>query len=71
MPKVQEFSYPWARDLLLIMNSDGLTSHWHLERHAGLMFKVPALIASVLYRDFSRGRDDLTVLVAREREASP
>ena len=29
------------------------------------------LIAGVLYRDFARGRDDLTVVVARERRPRP
>ncbi len=66
--KAQEFSYPWARDLLLVMNSDGLGSHWRLDRHSGLLAKHPTLIAGVLYRDFKRGRDDVTVLVGRERE---
>ena len=26
----------------------------------------PAVIAGVLYRDFNRGRDDVTVVVAKE-----
>lgn len=69
MHKAHEFLYPWARDLLLVMNSDGLTSHWQLERYAGLMVRSPGVLAGVLYRDFARGRDDLTVLVARERGA--
>jgi hypothetical protein len=30
------------------------------------MQRHPALIAGVLYRDFSRGRDDITVIAARE-----
>jgi hypothetical protein len=34
------------------------------------MVKSPAVLAGVLYRDFARGRDDLTVVVARERGAS-
>lgn len=68
--KVQEFAYAWARDLLLVMYSDGLTSHWQLERYQGLLLRSPGVIAGALYRDFSRGRDDATVLVARDREAS-
>ena len=34
----------------------------------GLIARDPALIAGVLYRDFQRGRDDVTVLVARAAE---
>ncbi len=64
--KFQEFVYPWEEGAALVMHSDGLTSHWHAERYPGLMAHHPALVAGVLYRDFTRGRDDVTVLVARE-----
>jgi hypothetical protein len=49
----------------LILHSDGLGTQWRLDRYPGLRQKHPSLIASVLYRDFNRGRDDVTVLVAR------
>jgi anti-sigma regulatory factor (Ser/Thr protein kinase) len=63
--RFQEFSYPWAEDSLIVMHSDGLASHWSLDRYPGLTSHHPALVAGVLYRDFTRGRDDVTVLVAR------
>jgi anti-sigma regulatory factor (Ser/Thr protein kinase) len=65
--RINEFSYPWPTDALLIMHSDGLGSRWQLERYPGLRERHPALIAGVLYRDWSRGRDDVTVLAARLR----
>jgi anti-sigma regulatory factor (Ser/Thr protein kinase) len=65
----KEYSYPWEPGALLIMHSDGLTSHWSLDPYPGLCARHPALIAAVMYRDFSRGRDDVTVLVAREASA--
>lgn len=34
--------------------------------YPGLLARAPSLIAGVLYRDFCRGRDDTTVLVARQ-----
>ncbi|HEY9727420.1 MAG TPA: ATP-binding SpoIIE family protein phosphatase [Chroococcales cyanobacterium] len=64
--KIQEFTYPWSSGGLLVMHSDGLKSQWRLDRYPGLFAKHPSLIAGVLYRDFNRGRDDVTVLVARE-----
>lgn len=64
--KIQQFTYPWHQDGVLIMHSDGLGSHWNIERYPGLAMRHPSLIAGVLYRDFNRGRDDVTVLVARE-----
>lgn len=64
--KIQAFSYSWMRGGLLIMHSDGLRTQWRLDRYPRLFTHHPSLIAGVLYRDFNRGRDDVTVLVARE-----
>jgi anti-sigma regulatory factor (Ser/Thr protein kinase) len=68
-PRVQVFSYPWPEGAMLVMTSDGVTSHWTLNAYPGLWQRDPFLIAGVLYRDFVRGRDDATVVVARERAA--
>lgn len=68
--RFQEFSYPWPEKALLVMHSDGLSSHWDLERYPGLLLKHPQLIAGLLYRDAGRGRDDATVLTAREVSAA-
>ena len=63
--KIQEFTYPWYTNGLLIMHSDGLSTQWRLDRYPGLSQKHPSLIAGILYRDFHRDRDDVTVLVAK------
>ena len=47
------------------MHSDGLGTHWDLGTYPGLTARHPGLIASVLYRDFARRRDDVTVIVAK------
>jgi anti-sigma regulatory factor (Ser/Thr protein kinase) len=65
MHKAQAFQVDWPRDALLILHSDGLATRWDLSRYPGLTLRHPALIAAALYRDFARGRDDLTVFVAR------
>jgi anti-sigma regulatory factor (Ser/Thr protein kinase) len=62
----RSFEYPWASDAVLIVHTDGLGSHWAIDRYPGLLVRHPSIIAAVLYRDFSRQRDDVTVLVARE-----
>lgn len=64
--RFQAFDYPAQRSWLLIMHSDGLGSSWSLDRYPGLSAADPMLVAAVLYRDFSRGRDDVTVVVARD-----
>jgi anti-sigma regulatory factor (Ser/Thr protein kinase) len=69
--KIQEFAAPWPPGGLLVMHSDGVASHWDLGAYPGLSVRHPALIAAVLYRDFSRGRDDVTVVVARQRSVQP
>jgi len=64
--KVQEFTYPWPTDGLLILHSDGVATHWNLDEYAGLRMKHPSVIAGVLFRDHARARDDATVVVVRD-----
>ena len=61
--KFMEVTHSWKPGTLLIMHSDGLVSHWTLNEYPGLLARDPTLIAAVLFRDFTRGRDDVTVLV--------
>ena len=61
-----EFEYPFDPGSLLVMCSDGIGTSWTLDGYPGLNGAHPSLIAAVLYRDFTRVRDDATVLVVRE-----
>jgi anti-sigma regulatory factor (Ser/Thr protein kinase) len=63
--KLQEFTYPWPADGLVLLHSDGIHTSWNLDAYPGLEGSHAALIAGVLYRDQDRGRDDATVVVAR------
>lgn len=65
MRRVQVFNYPWSESSILIMHSDGLGTSWTLDQYPGLSQHSPALIAGVLFRDFCRGRDDATIVVAK------
>lgn len=65
LPRLQQFSYPWSADTLLVMTSDGVKNHWRLDKYAGLMNRHPSLIAGVLFRDHSRKTDDTTAAVFR------
>jgi hypothetical protein len=51
------------------MHSDGLMTRWKLDYLPGLAMKDPSLIAAVLFRDFARDLDDVTVVVARQRSS--
>jgi anti-sigma regulatory factor (Ser/Thr protein kinase) len=63
--KIQTFPYPLADGSRLVLFSDGLQSRWTLDRYPALRLADPVLLAAVLYRDFARGRDDVTVVAAR------
>lgn len=64
---VTEFSYSWpGPGSTLVMHSDGIIGRWKLENYPGIITRDPAMLAALIYRDCSRGRDDATVLVARE-----
>jgi anti-sigma regulatory factor (Ser/Thr protein kinase) len=57
--------YPCAPGSLAVLHSDGLLSRWSLDPYPGLAACHPSVVTSVLYRDFFRGRDDVTVLAVR------
>ncbi|HKO59105.1 MAG TPA: serine/threonine protein kinase, partial [Thermoanaerobaculia bacterium] len=57
--------YPWSPSSILIMHSDGIGTSWTLDSYPGLTQRAPEIIAAVLFRDFCRGTDDATVVVAK------
>ena len=59
--RTQGFDFPAARGKLLLMHSDGLQSRWNLRDYPGLVTRHPAVVTALLYRDYNRGRDDVTV----------
>jgi anti-sigma regulatory factor (Ser/Thr protein kinase) len=66
----QPFEFSPARGRMLILHSDGLQTRWNLRDYPGLVTRHPAVVAALLHRDFSRGRDDAAVLAIR-LEISP
>jgi anti-sigma regulatory factor (Ser/Thr protein kinase)/serine/threonine protein phosphatase PrpC len=68
--RIQEFTFPWKPNDLLVMHSDGISSHWDVDKFPGLLSREPALIASIIHDQAVRGRDDATVLTARLRSAA-
>ena len=67
LQRIQEFAFPWNSNSILVMHSDGLRTNWDLSVYPGIWSKHPGLIAGILFRDFYRDRDDVTVLVAKSR----
>lgn len=64
--RIEEVSLPWPARGLLVMYTDGLGTPRELGTYPGLMERHPSLVAGVLWRDLARGRDDVTVVVAKE-----
>ncbi|GJG86927.1 transcriptional regulator [Gemmatimonadetes bacterium T265] len=64
--KVQELAYAWPVGAIAVFHTDGIRSRWQLERYPGLAARRPAVISAVLWRDYSRARDDATVVVVRD-----
>ncbi len=67
--KIQEFTYPWDENGLIVMHSDGIGTRWHLDDYPGLALRHPSVIAGVLYRDFRHQRDDCLVMVGKNKRA--
>jgi anti-sigma regulatory factor (Ser/Thr protein kinase) len=66
LPRVREFQYPWPEGGNFVMHSDGVSARWRPDSYPGVLDGDAALLAGVLFRDFSRGRDDATVVVVRD-----
>lgn len=65
-PTVREERYPFPPGATLVICSDGLKSRIPFDDHRDLFGRSPLTIATVLWRDHARGRDDATAVVFRE-----
>jgi hypothetical protein len=65
IPRSQEYRYSWPAKSLLVAHSDGLESQWSLAAYPGIAECHASLIAAMLFREHSRGRDDVAVVVIR------
>jgi anti-sigma regulatory factor (Ser/Thr protein kinase) len=57
--------YPCPPGSLVVLHSDGLVTRWNTDSYPGFAALHPSVLAALLYRDFRRERDDITVLVVR------
>ena len=62
--RTQQFEYGLAPDSKIVMHSDGMSARWSLSAYPGLSVRHASVIAGVLFRDHSRARDDVTIVVA-------
>jgi len=66
VPRIREERYAFPPGAALVVATDGLKSRLDLGDAAGLLARDPGVIATALWRDHTRGRDDATVVVLRE-----
>jgi anti-sigma regulatory factor (Ser/Thr protein kinase) len=64
--RLRQLIYPFTRNALLVMSTDGLSSAVDVTKYPGLAGRSSAVIAGTLMRDFRRERDDATVIAVRE-----
>ncbi|GHA54801.1 ATP-binding protein [Pontibacter akesuensis] len=55
----------WGRQKLLILHSDGIKSRWELTKYPALVRHHAAVIAALLYKEYSRQTDDTMVVVCK------
>jgi anti-sigma regulatory factor (Ser/Thr protein kinase) len=65
MRRVQQFDYAYVPGDLLIMQSDGLSTHSKKGLPSSLLSQPPMVIAPLIFAEQIRGRDDATILVNR------
>jgi len=63
--KFQAFDFAFPPRTMLVMLSDGISSHFDPRHYVGIERHHPAVIAGTIYRDHARGRDDATIVVLR------
>ncbi|HEY4065141.1 MAG TPA: ATP-binding SpoIIE family protein phosphatase [Puia sp.] len=49
----------------LVMHSDGLSARWDIQKYPGILIHPGVVLCAALYKDFDRGNDDSTILVAK------
>lgn len=71
MPTLRSSFATWPARGQLVMHSDGIVARWRMDAYAGLETVHPGLLAGMIYRDFARERDDVTVVVLGDPSREP
>jgi hypothetical protein len=57
--------YPLEKNQYLIMCSDGIRTRWDISKYASVQRFDPFVLAACIYKDFTRGNDDSSILIAK------
>jgi anti-sigma regulatory factor (Ser/Thr protein kinase) len=64
-PNAVVTDHPWPSDHMLVLHSDGLSTHWNWKDFPGLTDKPASVLAQEFLRMLAKQEDDATVIVAR------
>lgn len=65
MDRLKVFKGELPKSCMLTMSTDGISERWDLDQYPGLQGLHPQLACSVIMRDYSRPKDDATILCGR------
>lgn len=68
--KFRQTQADWPRGSVVVMHSDGLSSSWNLSSYVALRRHSASVIAAVLYRDYCKAHDDVTVVAIKNQVGS-
>ena len=63
--RLRDVTCPWPEHSIVVLHSDGLATRWNLKDVGGLLQCDPGVVAGWLLRDFTRGHDDVTIVVLK------
>jgi anti-sigma regulatory factor (Ser/Thr protein kinase) len=58
-------AFPAEKNQHLVMCSDGIRTRWDLTRYPSILKQDNTILAAALYKDYSRGNDDSSILIAK------
>lgn len=64
-PRFREESFPIEKGDFFLLSSDGISTKWDPVDYANSAAASPLLLGSLLLRDYSRPKDDATVVIGR------
>ncbi|MFT3680444.1 MAG: ATP-binding protein [Ferruginibacter sp.] len=67
---IHNHMYQWAKNDLLIIHSDGLSTRWDLQKYPSITKHDCSIIVAALYKDHNRGNDDVTILAITQKQAT-
>jgi anti-sigma regulatory factor (Ser/Thr protein kinase) len=65
LERVKVFKEQLPKVATIIMATDGISERWDIDSYPGLLGSDPQLVCAVIMRDFSRPKDDATIVCGR------